>query len=384
MSFCSLGQAVHSEMDISTAADITFSVTAMSAVSGGMKLKPETEEPGTLCYWYTITILGLLAIFVSMVGTVANFLTVILMWKQVRKSATIFFVVSLAFLDLVLLLTRGIMSFMTVSGRISLNYALGMELRGYIYAYLLNIHAVVRLSTIWVNVIIMWHRYYAIEVNYSITGLSIKRVALQTLGVLSASVLFNIPRMLQYKLIRNPMGILLLMPTEFSQSLGFKLVYELIAYFLFYYILPMAILIVYTVKSVKMMTRKMKSNQHLKSSIQRREHEISSSLVVVVIIFLLSHSLGPIHRVLQLVFNDWSDVECGGILFYVNPILVLLSNVHAVVDFFVYAVRVSQFRKRFIRMIKCNKNTVSPNASSLQSRNLNNSRLTTQQRTWDA
>lgn len=281
-------------MDISTMEDMTSAVTAMSEARDGMAHKPKIYGPESHCYWYTIAVMGFLAILVSIVGMVANVLTIMVMWNQVRKSKTIFLMVSLAVLDLALLLEHGIMSIMIVTGRISLDYALEMKMQSYIYVYLVSIHAIIRLATVWVTVIIILHRYNAIKANYSISGLSIGEVAVQILAILALSVFFNIPKMLQYKLIRNQVGVVLFMPTTMGKSEEFRLVYDVIAFYFFYYILPMSILVVYTVKSVKMIKRKMKGKQHLQSSFQKREHEISSSLVIVIIIFLLSHSLGPI------------------------------------------------------------------------------------------
>lgn len=304
------------------------------------------------CTWYN-TLMFSINVTLQLTGIVGNTLTVIISWRHVKKSATMLLVIGLAFADMFFLVLNGLMVLSTRAGMISgnqkfLSYALTIS-----YVFIGNISVVLLLIIVWLTVLIIWHRYRAIITNHAIIQGHLPKMRIQMAIGVTLSILYNLPRFFERKIIYNSYTELISFEnTYLRNSTAYMQFYSTILYYIVYYIVPIIIIIILTWKSLRALSVKFSEKLTKQTLSQINQYEITKSLISIVVIFLICHTVRPIRRVLLLHYKDQSHSDCGGIMFFVNSIMMLISSLNSSVNFFVYVFCIRRFRKQVFHLFK--------------------------------
>ena len=149
-------------------------------------------------------------------------------------------------------------------------------------------------------------------------------------------VIYSIPRLFQYRVeYDSEKDFYKRKKTDYSQSEAYSLGYRIIVYYIFVYALPLSIIIFATyhlIKDLKLVQAKKLKN----TSKSKKSENITLSLVIVVIIFLICNILNPIRRILETYALPDDSGDCPGVMFYYHPITILARMFNSAINFVVY------------------------------------------------
>lgn len=333
------------------AMDVTTEMPSLYTEGGEKLTKEWTHGMDSGCYIF-IAGIGAVSGIITIVGLTGNVLTIIVLRKQAKKSATLFLIMALATVNCLTLTNIGSLSIVYITRLTSIDAVLHSKLLILNYVVFGNVYLLLLLCSSWLNVIIMWHRFNSIKANYCNLPNLLIRTKKQLLIGFVLSLLYCIPLWSMYQLVYSPrLGTMTFQPTTLGRSPTFILYYSTVTFYIAYYILPMGILTCLAYKSVRILI--VKRQGHLISTLsQRNQQEISTSLVINVIIFITFQSFGPLRRVLLLFYDSPFDEKCGGVIFYVSAFHILATLSQSAVDFFVYVLCIHRFRKKVKQLFR--------------------------------
>ncbi|ELT95805.1 hypothetical protein CAPTEDRAFT_195252 [Capitella teleta] len=261
------------------------------------------------CTLFLITVLGLLSFICIVVGIIGNIFTMATLWARIKKSGTILLMFCLAFSDLGLLLTNGPFALATAFINTQSKLAPKLELTNFGASYMGDISNTLEFINIWLTVMIMWHRYRAINSTHQGANSSYRVAAFQVTALVVAALLFNIPLFLETRKFFVSATGLTQRTSSIVSKAGFILVYKTVFYYIIYYVVPMSALIFFTIRSKQILSYKMAATQITLS--ETHQHEMTMSLIRVTTISVLCYMMSPVRRILLAVSNSNSTQFCG-------------------------------------------------------------------------
>ena len=173
-------------------------------------------------------------------------------------------------------------------------------------------------------------------------------------------VIYSIPRLFQYRVeYDSETDFYKRKKTDYSQSEAYSLGYRIIVYYIFVYALPLSIIIFATyhlIKDLKLVQAKKLKN----TSKSKKSENITLSLVIVVIIFLICNILNPIRRILETYALPDDSGDCPGVMFYYHPITILARMFNSAINFVVHVLCSKRFRQKIVQMLKCSGTKIEP------------------------
>jgi hypothetical protein len=226
------------------------------------------------------------------------------------------------------------------------------------YVYLSTVTTSLRTIAAWLNVAIMWQRCNLIESGHRAITRSYRSAAVQLAVIIALSVVYNSPQIVERRLVIE--GQLVSFEyTELGKSWAFRVVYKTATFYVVNYIVPMGLLAQLVHKArMKLSRRVADAVQSSRAQKEVSKSETTRSLVVVVCVFACCHLLAPVRRILLHFFPRVQSRSCGGILFYVNPLLALSSMLYCSANFIIYICFIKKFKQLTIALFK--KNAISP------------------------
>lgn len=207
-------------------------------------------------------------------------------------------------------------------------------------------------------VLIMWNRFDVLKCKYRKKG-SLRMIKTAIVSIFQLSIIFNIPRMMQLELVQNRrIGPMVINQTPLGNSTVFKIIYNNVAYYTVFYIAPIGLLVFYAYKISKILSNLNSMNSVLPEENRVKEKEITKSLFLVVIVFIVTHLLAQIHRILLFFTNVQNNSGCGGILYYINPLLVLGAITNSTLNIFIYSCCMKEFKQTLRRKLGISSNVV--------------------------
>jgi hypothetical protein len=178
-----------------------------------------------------------------------------------------------------------------------------------------------------------------------------------SLGALIFSLAFYMPSFLQNSLTMLPNGLLKIIPAEFSKASSYQVLYSVALFYLFSYILPILSLV--TMGSLLVRNLRM-TKVSLDNTAKIRE-EMTLSLVVIVVVFVICQTMGPVRRILMLVFVPYrSAVQCRGQLFYYGPWVLNSILINSSANFIIYVLFARAFRRKVKKLIERASTKIAP------------------------
>ena len=81
----------------------------------------------------------------------------------------------------------------------------------------------------------------------------------------------------------------------------------------------------------------------------RQHADLTFSLVVIVVIFLICQTFNPIRRILETSLDE-QYLDCGSVYFYYTPLVVVAVNFNSSINFVVYVLCGKRFRSNVTRL----------------------------------
>ncbi|ELU01965.1 hypothetical protein CAPTEDRAFT_216602 [Capitella teleta] len=318
-----------------------------------------SEEEIRRCRIYYCSVRVVLGGLLFVFGIIGNMLTILVMRAVPRRSATIRALLFLAAADIFVIVQYGVMA---VS--VPLLGLLKMPSRTAQLAllrYAMPTGQIVNLISVFITVIVTWQRYISVCLPHKTHYLgSSFMVNSQVLFITVGSILFHLPMYFQDEYISID-GSANLVKRAFAKRASYSIFYSVVLVHLIRYFLPITLLIYMAYGLLKELGKSKPMIRIVDSSRQRAKLELTVSLIVVVIVFIICHSFAPSRQVLMLIYEPYSQaIQCGGTLFYFGPLDLISILINSSSNFLIFVVCAKGFRKRLI-ILCCKRKIANPN-----------------------
>lgn len=133
----------------------------------------------------------------------------------------------------------------------------------------------------------------------------------------------------------------------------YNIVYENVAYCLFAFLLPLAILIFFNVH----LLRELKRSQRLRMALRKGksasdENNVTLVMVVIIISFILCQTPASANQVLFYIIDDASRNTCSAYMMYYH-LSNLLITISSALNFIIYCLFRRQFQQQLRIMMRC-------------------------------
>lgn len=287
-----------------------------------------------------------------LLGLVCNLLTVTVMRHERKKSSTILALLYLALSDLLVLSVNGYATLAVPLADMVGHFLLSRKLQFYSVAYMIPLGEMANLVSVFITVIVTWQRYVGVcKPHKAKTYVStrIVHIAVSSAGLFS--IIFHSPLffMLQiadsWKITRH----------SFAKHPAFTILYETGLQIIISYIIPVLSLCWMTFGLAKAL----KSN-HASSHSQKAKRDLTLSLIIIDIVFIICQSFTAIRRILVWVYHPYvAHIKCGGKAFYFGPLEMISLMVNSSANFFIFIICAQGFRKKLVSFY-CKEQKVSP------------------------
>ena len=105
----------------------------------------------------------------------------------------------------------------------------------------------------------------------------------------------------------------------------------------------MTIVLIFSLR--KAYKKRQRMTSHVTSGSEDNTKEITLTLIIVVVVFIICHCLTPVRRILVMFYPDVSYQACGQFIFYFNTYIVMILEISSAVNVAIYMLCVKRYRK---------------------------------------
>ena len=304
------------------------------------------QGQANICLTYKY-INAVVMVIISLFGILGNTMTVVTMWNTIKKNATAFLLVMLAFFDSGVLVV-----WMTILGVPSICSYVGGCIHyfrwsfAYIWTYLWPIGTWFHNVGTWLVVVVTFHRYLAVCVPHQVARLGSPKMArCQVVVVCIAMFLYVLPRVFDEKVVtkEDGSGNTRVLTAMGRHKILYDIVYATILHYIIIYVLPFGALILMTYKLI-VSHKEHRAKIKMLSRSKREEIDLTLTLLVVVFIFMVCQLTNPIRRLLVAVYPR-EERGCGSVYSFYQPISSNVLILNNATNFIVYCVFSRRFRR---------------------------------------
>ncbi|XP_046545289.1 FMRFamide receptor-like [Haliotis rubra] len=309
------------------------------------KFKPPLEQWEVDLSFY---LNGVITLLIIVLGLVGNMLTVIVLTNKTMRTSTNCFLMALAIWDSIVLLVT---FFLISLGEFTEEYK--YTVFPYIVAFIYPLGLVAQMITIWLTVSFTVERYIAVCHPLKAAGMcTINRARMVIIGVCFVSLLYNIPRWLEYQVLAftHPPtndSCMIIMPTEFNKDPLYNKIYFGWSYFLVMCVIPLVSLAVLNTFLI-LAVRRSKAQRKDMNVRQSRENNVTIMLISVVLLFMLFQVPALIYNMAYAI--DINAVHSSFGWKILSIIRNFLVNLNSAVNFILYCALGQKFRRTFVRI----------------------------------
>ncbi|ELT94729.1 hypothetical protein CAPTEDRAFT_207985 [Capitella teleta] len=302
------------------------------------------------CNDYYIVSAAFIGAFV-LLGLVGNSLTVYIFRNASNQTSTMYLICNLAVVDVMVTLLFLPVALPPSVGTLSIFYI----------AYVSNLAYTLNQISIFFTTILVWQRYISVckphDVKYW-TKVSVLR------GMSIAAVILSIgvyaPGFLKYTVNRTSAGQFVVQTTRVGSNPIFYYLHTVGIMNLISYVIPVSVISYATIRLIQ----SLRDKTALVSS-QRARRDLTKSVVVIVILFIVLQSFRPVRYILLSVFNPYSmAISCQGPLMYFAPIPPFVTILNSSVNFLIYVICAKRFRQKIAAIICGRLNRLVPESIS--------------------
>ncbi|ELT93181.1 hypothetical protein CAPTEDRAFT_201403 [Capitella teleta] len=333
-------------MDSTTDRDFTATSVAVTL----------NTQPCILYYFIIGTLVGGFTIIIGLFG---NFISLVILGKDRKKSSTIQALCLLAVADSLLLLAYLSMAVMGIRGMTHGNNG-ALHVGVFSSVYMFELARIFNQVSTFLTMILMWQRYVAVCLPHKAKRLCTVRVVNIVSACSSAiACLFYLPSFFLYSIKTSSEGLFYPVSHPLVLNTYFQTIYSVILTYLMSYIIPVVSLLYMSVTILRSL--KSHINAAASTSSQHARKDLTKSSIAIVIIFVLCQSFQPIRRVLMWVYDPFiPNVSCGGDLQYFAFIPHIALMINSSANFSVYILFARGFRGKVIAILTRRRNAVTP------------------------
>ena len=286
---------------------------------------------------------------VAIFGILGNVLSIIVLSNKRMMSSTSCYLIALAIFDTIVLISL-VLFFSLPTIRKLESY---LRIYPYFHPFAYPIALISQTCSIYTTVGFTVERYIAVCHPLKAAKMcTISRARKAVLFILLASVIYNIPRMLEHRLVHewdpiNNVTTVHTRTTALGENTTFRHVYFLYMHMCVMLIVPFAVLAVLNLMLIRAVKQSEKTQGRITNR-TRRENNLTVMLISVVVVFLLCQ----VPSIIDNVFTATLSVELHNTppfikLYCIGTLMVILNSA---INFYLYCVFGQKFRRVFCRI----------------------------------
>ncbi len=312
------------------------------------------------CSLYHFLVEGILNIALCMFGLIGNSLTLMVVWKDRKKSATAYLLIVLAVVDNLVLVVWGV---------VRASYAIPVYTMGsylYIYGYIMHygviLGHIVNLMSTWAVVMVTMVRYISVclphRSNHWLKPTLIHRWSFL---VIFSCFLVMIPRVFSGRVrYVESLGRMQFYRYSWTRGTTYSILYLSFLISMVMYVAPLSILLFCTCKLIQHLSKASKRREEMTTQ-SREQKDITFSLVVVVVVFFICQIATPIQRIWAET-TPRSKMFCPHAFFYYRSVANTAPVLNSAINFAIFVLCGRGFRTQVLALI-CGNRKVHPMAS---------------------
>jgi hypothetical protein len=312
---------------------------------------------------HLITVVGIYATgLLCGFGILGNILSFIVLGKDNKRLPLFLILRALAVSDSILLVTVLFMQVMANCYEFTGAFHGLYIIRGYLGVSVWPCIMMAQMSSVWLTVLVSIERWIAVcHPLKAGTMCTLKRAHLSVIGVMAFSILYNIPRFVEYRLEPMPhvtfsedsnksveVTIWNNVKSEIGENHVYRYLYCATLYFLIIFLIPLVMItilnirLVYTIK----MAKKQWSNMTKRI---KKEHKITIIPVCIVVVFYICATPALLTQVLDSIFLEkiMESLEYNTYIVVSN----MLVTLNSAINFIIYCMLGKKFRQILWRML---------------------------------
>lgn len=304
-----------------------------------------------LCSLFDLLTQGVVILLLCLLGSAGNTLSILTFWSKRHENPTSLLLLTLAITDTGVLVTHAIM--ITPPAFCSFKHLCPTFMNfGYpaLTAYFWPVASTFHLCSTWLVTLVTLHRYVGVCHPHKFRSwMGIHQTKFQIWVIAVASFVYNLPRFFDDGVKLSPDGEKYInYQTKLGANTTFNYIYYIGLYYLIIYMIPFVALIFMTVCLLRALELK-RLKKRLMTRVKRDENDMTLTLVIIVIVYMICQILNPIRRVLFLVFPSVTKA-CGNVLSFTTTLGIIVNSG---INFVIFCIWSPRFRYQLSDRISC-------------------------------
>jgi hypothetical protein len=352
---------------------VTYNASLIPAQTRHTLGNTSRAQYANTCLTYDFVIEAVMMGIFCIFGFVGNSLSMICLSKDKSKTATPFLLISLEIADTFFLITVVILRVLTSIYQYTLWPESMQGMFPYFGSYVFPLALIANMATNYLTILVTVNRYISVCRPYEASNLcSVQQARKQVVVVWILCILYNIPRFFESVVDTRYSPVTgenktRSFPTEMTLNKVYQYVYGSAMYFIFFFLIPLITLIILNYKLIYALreTQKRRAKLLTHDSHSRSEDDITITLIVVVLVFLISQTPALITQVLLSSMHR-RDTTCPTAVYYYFRLSDLLVVANSASNFIIYCFCSKRFRQILIQLVCASKLGGSPENSAMQ------------------
>ena len=213
----------------------------------------------------------------------------------------------------------------------------------YVIKYVQPVGYMTETFSVWVTMLLAINRYISVcKPFHMTTWCTMTKVMRQMVTVVIFSMILNIPRFFQWKVVAVDCGISI-QQTSIGEYKLFGIVYSNALYTILVLILPLVLLVLLNGKVIRMLYNHRKWKRHSIGGYRKSsERNVTMIMITLVLVFIVCRTPD---RILQILKNFYPQRHCGTVSYYLTHVCNFLIILSSSVNFFIYYTFTRRFRR---------------------------------------
>ena len=339
--------------------------------------------PVRTCMVYDLITEAVIMSLLCLFGFVGNTLSVMCLWQDRSRSATPLLLISLEAADTLFLVAVLILRVLTSIHTYTGWFTALMSVFPYVGKYVFPVALQAETGTIYLTMLVTFNRYVSVCRPYEASSLcSVQHARRHIVGVVIFSILYNIPRFLEFEVgvheePSKNRTILVSRLSDIGKHKIYQILYGNALYFLVMFLVPLATLIILNYKLIKALKdtkrkrEQLLNHNHPSKQLQpattrnsgsgpsggsaKNEDDITFMLIVVVVVFVICQTPALVTQVLLSLLSI-NYRRCPSFFFYYERLSDLMVVANSALNFLIYCFCSKRFRQTLVKVVFGGKN----------------------------
>ncbi|ELT98963.1 hypothetical protein CAPTEDRAFT_186384 [Capitella teleta] len=339
--------------------------TQVYSTESGVELQQEFDlsqfDSCILYYFIFGSCIGGLLIVIGLAG---NGITIAIMGRERKKSATINCLFMLAIADSFVVLAYGFMIIPSGLRKLTFGWWSGYNYNHISFFFVAEVARIFNQVSAFLTMLLTFQRYVSVCLPHRAKQLcSVRLVNILTGMSYVASILFFLPNFFthvlekdsvthRYRSVSQPLAL----------SSTFQILHTTFATGLVTYVIPVFSISFMSFRMIRAMRAQSKTMQKSEDRNQARK-DLTLSSIAIVVIFIVCQSFTFVTRVLEWVYDPSANyARCGGKLQYFVFVPYITMVINSTVNFGIYVILAKGFRRKVVRLF-IGRNRIAPERS---------------------